>query len=93
MATGQIPPLSARVGEPQPPLQVDGQSGKRTVRARVQPRPGAAPEEIDMRVRESPVAPPSVAAWAEDSAGELLMSVLAYEQGWRNFYPHTNVWR
>ena len=32
-------------------------------------------------------------AWAENEAGELLMSVLAYEQGWRNFYPHTHVWK
>ncbi len=32
-------------------------------------------------------------AWAENDAGELLMSVLAYEQGWRSFYPHTSTWR
>ncbi len=32
-------------------------------------------------------------SWAENDAGVLLMSVLAYEQGWRNFYPHTRVWR
>ena len=32
-------------------------------------------------------------AWAENSAGELLMSVLAYERGWQSFCPHTSVWK
>ena len=45
-------------------VEIDGESQQRTVRARVQPRPGAAPEEIDMRVHESPVNPPSVVAAA-----------------------------
>jgi len=34
----------------------------RTVRARVQPRPGAAAELMDMRVREVPMNPESVSA-------------------------------
>ncbi len=50
-----------------------GQSRQRTVRARVQPRPGAPPEEIDMRVHESPVDPPSVAAADADLADDELV--------------------
>ena len=52
-----------------------GQSRQRTVRARVQPRPGAPPEEIDMRVHESPVDPPSVAA-ADLADNELVLGLV-----------------
>ncbi len=204
LALSPVPPAQAEITEVGAALKApaieyleqyadgDGQSRQRTVRAHVQPRPGAPPEEIDMRVHESPVDPPSVAAaaadladdelvlglvvdgqpiaypirylalyevlndvvpgerrspggghdtsalglglaigneawffpfpelaradtpvrmsgggtaitihfdaegltaWAENDAGELLMSVLAYEQGWRSFYPHTSTWR
>lgn len=31
-------------------------------------------------------------AWAEDADGELMTGVLAYEAGWREFFPETNVW-
>lgn len=31
-------------------------------------------------------------AWAEDADGELLMGVMAYEAGWKGFFPATKVW-
>jgi len=31
-------------------------------------------------------------AWAEDVDGNLLMSVLAYEHGWRSFHPDSQTW-
>jgi len=31
-------------------------------------------------------------AWATNAAGELLMTVLAYETGWQTFFPDTQVW-
>ncbi len=50
---------------------------QRTVRARVQPRPGAPAEEIEMGVHEVPVNPPSVpAAEAELADEELVLGVV-----------------
>jgi len=62
-------------------VEIDGESQQRTVRARVQPRPGAAPEEIDMRVHESPVHPPSVAAAAAHLGDdELVLGLVVDDQ-------------
>ena len=33
----------------------------------------------------------ALTAWAEDPAGELLMSVLSYESGWMSFHPDSMV--
>jgi len=32
-------------------------------------------------------------AWATDASGSLLMTVLAYEQGWLSFFPNSLVWK
>ena len=66
---------------PQERLAEERVAGRRTVRARVQPRPGAPAEEIDMRVHESPVDPPSVAATAANLADdELVLGVVVDDQ-------------
>lgn len=49
------------------------EESSRTVRAVVQPRPGAEPEEIDMRVHEAPVEPPSVEASEVELADDELV--------------------
>jgi len=58
-------------------LALAPQQADRTVHVRVQPRPGAPTEEIDMGVHEVPVDPPSVSA--EEAAledAELVLGVV-----------------
>lgn len=62
-------PLVAQDEEPAP---------SKTVRAWVQPRPGAEPEQVEMPVYEVPVDPPSVAAReARLPADDLVIGVVA----------------
>ncbi len=56
--------------------------------AKVQTRPGGPIEEASMKVFEVPVDP----LWAENSQGELLPGVLAYESGWLAFHPNSSVY-
>lgn len=45
-------------------------------------------EEITVHYRNS-----ALTAWAEDSEGNLLPGVLAYEEGWKDFNPESEIYR
>ncbi len=36
--------------------------------------------------------PDDITAWAEDASGALLMGVMTYERGWKDFHPETRVY-
>ncbi len=71
---GAIMAVAPAAASPQPGAP---QEEGRTVRANVQPRPGAPAELMEMRVREVPVDPASIAADEADLADdELVLGVM-----------------
>jgi len=56
----------------------------------------AAPRPLELEIAGQRVRlhyhPDDVTAWAEDAEGALLMGVMAYESGWKDFHPETRVY-